>query len=135
MSKEESYFNTAKSVSKLSNHKNKLGAVLVRGHRIVSSGYNSIDRYSSIQAQLDDKQFKGFYSKGPKHAELDALLPFYRRHENLSDCTLYVYREHKNGDSALAKPCSRCMQIIKACNIKKIKYTTEDGYAEEHIKY
>lgn len=133
--KDTSYFNAAANMAALSNHRAKLGAVLVRGHRIISSGYNSIDRHSPIQAQLDNKYFPGSNSLGPKHAESDALLPFYKRHIDLSDCTLYVYRACRSGGIGMARPCDRCMQLIKACGIKRIKYTTDDGFADEHIKY
>ena len=45
-----------------------------------------------------------------------------------------MYREHKDGTLAMARPCSRCLAVIKSLGIRKIKYTTEDGYASETLE-
>ena len=45
---ELAYFNAAKAVSKLSNHKHKLGCIVVNKHRIISSGYNSMDKFHRL---------------------------------------------------------------------------------------
>lgn len=129
---ERSFFNAAKSVSELSDHRHKLGCVVVLGHRIVSSGFNSKSRCHAIQARLDKEMF-GCESSGPMHAEVDALLPLIRKRIDLSRASLYVYREHKDGSTALAHPCSRCMKLIKSCGIKRIHFTTDDGYAVENV--
>ena len=131
---EIAYFNAAKAVSKLSNHKHKLGCIVVNKHRIISSGYNSMDKFHRLQAQLDKEVFTNSECLGPKHAEFSALLPLMYPSCDLSKATIFIYREHKDGSPALARPCSRCMKLIKNLNIKKIKYTTEDGYAVEYIK-
>lgn len=133
--KEKAYFMAAKAVSTLSNHKQKLGCVIVDGHKIISSGHNSQTKCHSIQATIDKKFFQMDNCKGPIHAELDALLPLMRRKYNLSGATVYVYRQNKSGSPAMAHPCPRCMEIIKACGIKKLKYTTADGYAMEKLIY
>lgn len=127
---DKAYFNAAKAVSKLSDHKHQLGCVLVHSHHIVSSGHNSATKYHSFQAQID-KKFFGCECKGPVHAEVDTLLPLIKQKYNFGGSTLYVYRQHKDGSLALAKPCPRCMALIKEQGIRKIKYTTEDGYAIE----
>ena len=130
---ERAYFNAAKAISKLSDHKQKLGCVVVSNHHIISSGHNSATKYHRLQAELDKKYF-GDNCLGPMHAELDALLPLIKNKFDLSNSTIYVYREHKNGDYAIARPCPRCMQLIKSCGIRKMKYTTEDGFANEYIE-
>lgn len=130
---ERAYFNAAKAISSMSDHKQKLGCVVVLGHKIVSSGCNSNSRKHKMQALLDKKEF-GSECPGFLHAETDALLPLIRNNINLQFATIYIYREHKNGEVGMARPCSRCMKVIKRCGIQKIKYTTESGYAFEHIK-
>jgi tRNA(Arg) A34 adenosine deaminase TadA len=37
--------------------------------------------------------------------------------------TVYVARSTRNGELAMAKPCSRCMAIMKSHHVKKIYYT------------
>lgn len=130
------YFDAAKAVSTLSDHKqHKLGCVVVDSHRIISSGSNSVSRHHRVQVDLDNKFFGKGSSLGPIHAESAALIPLMSKGVNLKGATLYVYREHKNGIKALAHPCERCMQLIQKCGIKRIKYTIEDGYSFEKLFY
>ena len=128
-----SFFNAARAVSELSDHKHKLGCVVVLGHRIISSGHNSKSKCHALQARLDKEMF-GCESFGPLHAEVDALLSLIKKRVDLSRASIYIYREHKDGTPALAHPCSRCMGLIKRCGIKKIYYTTNDGYAVENVE-
>jgi tRNA(Arg) A34 adenosine deaminase TadA len=46
---------------------------------------------------------------------------------------LYVYRIRKTKEFGMARPCPSCMQAIKDFGIRTIFYTTDDGYAEEHL--
>jgi deoxycytidylate deaminase len=130
--KERIFFKAAKTVSELSDHRFQLGCIVVDKHRIISSGHNSKTKCHRLQAELDQKYF-GTESKGPVHAELDALLPLLNRRTELSNAILYIYREDKQQHLAMARPCPRCMSLIKKCGIKKIKYTTYDGIATEKI--
>ena len=132
---ERSFFNAAKAMSELSDHpKHKLGCVVVLGHRIVSSGKNSYTKCHALQAKLDKETF-GCECPGRLHSEVDALLPLIKNNVDLSKASIYVHRQHKNGVLGLAKPCPRCMKLIKQCGIKKINYTIEGGYANEVLIY
>lgn len=130
---ERAYFSAAKAVSELSDHKYKIGATVVLKHRIVSSGCNSDSKTHPLQKQynryrfIDDTPHKC-------HAELLALLPLIKDGVDLSNASIFTYREHKNGSLACARPCKSCMELIKDCGITKIFYTTEDGYAKEDLK-
>ena len=130
--KEYAYFNAAKSVASLSDHRVRIGSVLVKGHKIISSGYNSNTRTDKVQAELDKFEFC-MESAGKLHSEADCLLPFIKRKIDISGSTLYIYREKRNGEVAMSRPCSRCMRLIKMAGIKKICYTTEDGIAKETL--
>ena len=131
---ERAYFNAARDISKLSDHRQQLGCVVVNNHHIISSGHNSATKCHRIQAQLDKQFFGDECCLGPIHAELDALRPLIKSKADLTTSTIYVYREHRNGGTAMARPCPRCFQLIKSCGIKKIKYTTEEGFASESIE-
>ena len=78
------------------------------------------------------KFFKVF-SYGPKHAEFAALLPLIRKRVDLTGATIYVYRETADKKLAMARPCPRCMSLIKKYGIKRIKYSTPDGFAVERV--
>ena len=132
---ERSFFKAAKAVSELSDHpRHKLGCVVVLGHRIVSSGKNSNTKCHALQAKLD-KEVLGCECPGLLHSEVDALRPLINNKVDLSRASVYVYRQHKNGTLGLARPCPRCMKLIKQCGIKKVYYTTEGGFANEILNY
>lgn len=131
---EMSYLNCAKQVSTQSNHKHKIGCVIVDGHRIISSGCNSDTKTLPLQSKIDF-QHLNCESTGKVHAETEALIYFIRRHLSLPNATLYTFRQHKDGSYGCAKPCPRCIHLIKSVGIKKIVYTTNDGIAKEKLVY
>lgn len=128
--RERAHFGAAKAVSELSDHRVHVGAVVTMGSRIISSGSNSQSRCHGLQAKLDKEMF-GCESNGPLHAEVDALLPLIRKGVDLSNAAIYVYRQHKNGVMACARPCERCEKLIRMAGLKRIFYTVENGIAEE----
>lgn len=130
---DRSFFKAAQSVSMLSDHRCRIGCVIVDKHRIISSGHNSNTKCHPLQAEIDTKHFNCFCT-GKLHAETSAILPLLRLDEDYSRATLYTYREHANGSLAASRPCARCMQLIKQLGITKIKYTTDDGYAAEYLE-
>lgn len=46
---------------------------------------------------------------------------------------LYVWRRGHTGAYRLAKPCVMCMQTIKKVGVKKVIYTTNNGFEEIKI--
>ena len=131
--KERSFFTSAKSIAALSDHRCKIGCIIVDKHRIISSGHNSNTKCHPLQAKIDTKFFNCF-STGKLHAETSAILPLLKNNEDYSRATIYTYREHADGSLANARPCARCMQLIKQLGITRVKYTTEDGYATEYLE-
>lgn len=129
-----SFFRIARNVSQMSDFPRiHIGAIVVNKHKIISSGYNSGSKCHRLQAELNQKRFHT-PSRGEIHAELDALLPLINK-VDLSGAHLYVYREYGDGSLAPCRPCKACMSIIRRCGIKKIFYTTKDGYAMEQLEY
>lgn len=127
------YFNAAKNIATLSNHRCKIGCVVVKGHKIISSGHNSANKTHAFQAKID-KNFFGCECAGLLHAETDALLPLIKNNTDFTNTSIYIYRKMSNNVTGMARPCSRCMSIIKKYGIKNINYTTPDGFATEIIK-
>lgn len=129
------YFKAAKAISELSDYKQRMGCVIVYKHRIISSGCNK-HKTNPLQKKYNRYRFgedEGIHSV---HAEVDALSPLIDRDDiDLSHVSLYIYRQHKNGDLALARPCNSCMALIKKLGIRNIYYTTYGGYSHEEILY
>ena len=127
----KAYFRAAKAVSELSDYpRHKLGCVVVKGHRIISSACNSRSKCHPIQAKLDTEKY-GVECPGKCHAEISALLPLIRDKVDLRNASIYIFREHKDGTLAMAKPCSSCQKMIRQMKIRKCFYTIENGYAVE----
>ena len=88
-----------------SNGVQKIGAILVRGGKIVSRGHNS-------------------YFNG-RHAE-DACLSSLWKSE-IQGCTLFVVRKRRNQVFGLSKPCKDCERLIRDARVKKVVFTTNEN--------
>lgn len=108
------HFRLAKLVSKLSDYKIKVGCVIVRHGSPVVLAYNKV-KYS--------REYSNQWKKSI-HAEAYAL----RLAEkcDVSNGTVYVYREDKNGNIKMARPCKDCIKLLKDRNIKRMIYTVEN---------
>ena len=99
-----------------SNHpKHKLGCVIVKGGRIVSSGFNRINTYNSRRS------YRRYNCS--IHAEQSAIRPDI----SYNGCSLYVVRIGRAGNYLLSKPCEHCLNLIKSVGIRKIFYTDSNG--------
>jgi pyrimidine deaminase RibD-like protein len=115
------FFEIARRLSHKSDYDvHKLGAVITRGNQIVGLGFNKKKTHP-----LSSTRFNNI------HAELSAILN--SGIKNLSGCSIYVYRETKSGDLAMARPCVDCLKLLKKSNVAKIFYSTETGFKTEII--
>ena len=113
----------AKKQANKSKYIYRLGAVLTKGKRVLAVGHNSI-------THCEVNNFKN-----SRHAEMDVILKVLHRDNGLSSlagATLYVTRVTQTGRTAMAKPCHKCMKLIKSVGIKDIFYTTDTSI--ERIK-
>lgn len=113
------FLRQATASAKKSEYLYRLGAVVVKGHNVLSTGYNSVNTHTKVN---------NFPSS--RHAEMDAILKVLKQHnglQKLAGAKLYVTRITKSGTTALAKPCKKCLQLAKSVGIKKIYYTTENS--------
>jgi deoxycytidylate deaminase len=101
------------------NLRHKLGAVVVKGGRILSTGYNEV-RYT--------KELK----KPTLHAEQSAILKLLKRRRlhDLVGSSIYVYRRTPGGNLGNACPCSVCMDLIRSVGIKRVFYTEDNNTME-----
>lgn len=131
--KHRAYFAAARAMSKMSDFPRvAVGAVAVYGHRIISSGFNSC-KSDPVQKQYNKYRFSED-TPASLHAEVMALKGLMSRDDiDFKNVSLYVYRERKNGDAALARPCPSCMQLITDLGIRNIYYTNNGGFSHEEI--
>lgn len=60
------------------------------------------------------------------HAEVKAILSCPRR--QLTGAEIHVFRANRDGSTALAKPCENCLAVLEEVGIKRVYFTTQDGY-------
>lgn len=93
----------------------RVGAILVKGGRVLSSGYNQL-RYTKRNGR----------SWPSVHAEEAAILRLLRQPcglQQLAGATLYVSRIKKDGSTACALPCPDCTRLIQSVGIRKVIHT------------
>jgi pyrimidine deaminase RibD-like protein len=60
-----------------------------------------------------------------QHAEQGAINRAWRH--GTKGLTAYVFRFHKDGSPALAKPCKACQIILKNAGIKRVMFSVDAG--------
>jgi len=98
----------------------RLGAVLVKKHNIISTGFNLMWRTHPISSKYNVKS----WSIGI-HAELHCTIGLSM--SDLQGSDIYVYRVLKNCQPALAKPCKSCQKFLSDVGVKKAHYSLGDG--------
>ena len=98
----------------------RVGAVVVRGSRVLSTGCNRI----GFSKYLPDRRFRESV-----HAEAQAILELlkHRRGDELVGSTMYVSRINNSGFARLSRPCPACKRLLEAVGIRKVFYTTDTG--------
>lgn len=94
------------------------GAVIVKGNRIISSGWSQDKTHPLLLEYhtLVDKL----------HAETHAV--FRRRHnEDFNGSTIFVVRLRKGNKPGLSRPCDLCAKILEEYGVNKAIYSEQDG--------
>ena len=101
----------------------RMGAVVVRGGRVLSTGCNRI----GFSKYLRDRKFDESV-----HAEAQAILGLLKRNklDLLAGSTLYVSRVNNSGTARYARPCPACQRLCESVGIRKVIYTTNTGTEE-----
>jgi len=108
----------AKYLASKSQARMKHGAIIVKGGRVIGTGFNK-NRNNPLV--VSENHIKSHCSE---HAEVNAIKD---ASYNVRNAILYVARVSKNGMDRNSKPCSQCFDIISKLGIKKIIYTVENN--------
>ena len=114
------FFRLARNVSLKSKYRIRVGCVLVLHGNPISVGFNylkSHPRFTSLDSACI-------------HAEISAIMS---ADTDLIGATAFIYRERKDGTLGLARPCNRCYRELWAVGVKRIYYSTYEGYAMEKL--
>ena len=95
----------------------RIGAVMVRGGKIIGRGFN---RYSAKSQMFAKKYNIDIFSL---HAEMACI----ESCDNVENAILFVSGIKKNGRRVFCRPCKHCMKIIKLLPIKAVYYETKNG--------
>ena len=134
--KDYKFFDVAKAISKTScYHRYPIGCCIVNKNEIISVGCN-MKKSHPMQKHFNPLRFNANDSIPSNyhhflHAEMNALI--HASNRNLSGMSIYVYRETRDHHLAMCRPCNACMEALRERGIKKIYYTTQDGFCEENI--
>ena len=132
------FFKEAKKESLLSDYNGQhLGAVAVYGDKVILAKAHNSNKTNTTQYFYNRyriEQKSNIMSKPARsHAEVNLLRKIRFLDIDFSRVSVYIYRELKNGELGMARCCPACMESLKSLGIKKICYTTDDGYAEEKL--
>lgn len=111
---EEAFLSVARYLSKKSAARQKHGAVVVKGGRVLGTGYNKDKNHPT---QVSPEHIKTHCSR---HAEVEAMKD---ANWNVRGAVLYVARLNRHGIDRNSKPCRHCEAVIKAMQIKKVIHT------------
>lgn len=114
--KDNAYLSVARYFASKSKSRNTHGAVVVKGGRVLGTGWNRDRNPPNI---VDPDRIKQDCSY---HAEEVAIR---EAGNNLKGAVIYVARINKQGIDRDSQPCVKCSSLIKEAGIKKVIYTSE----------
>ena len=135
----QKFFHAARNCALQSNYNGassaKIGAVAVFRRTVIAQGRNQ-DKTHPLQQQYNIYRYDvngDHYYPSKIHAEMEIISKIRYLDINFSEVEIYVYRETKDGRKAMARPCAACTQALKDLGIRKVCYTTNEGYCEERF--
>ena len=119
---ENAYLSVARYFAAKSKSRRMHGAVIVKGGRVIGTGFNK-DRNSPYI--VSPEHIKKHCSV---HAEVEAVRD---AGWNVKGAVLYVARVNRSGEDRNSKPCERCQIVIEETHIKKVIYTESETSDED----
>ncbi len=117
------------------NFRPAIGAVAIYKGSIVATASNS-NKTSPLQARYNVYRYSDTTTLAKAHAETILIQKLRWKFGDSIDWSkvyIYLYREYKDGTLAPSRCCDSCIKMLQELGVKKIFYTTENGYVEEHL--
>ena len=121
--RESAYLSVARYLATKSSAKNTHGAVVVKGGRVVGTGYNKNKNNPHFVSPEHIK------TNCSVHAERSAIKD---AGYDVKNAVIYIARVNRHGEDRDSKPCPRCLELIEESGIKRIVYTTQLRRANVH---
>ena len=103
------FFRLAEQAAWKSDHRVKIGAVLVQKGQVLNVGHNHVGK--------TNPRYDWYV-----HAELDACLGIHRH--DLTGATVYLFRLNRLGTVLNCRPCGTCQTVLKELGVRAVCYTT-----------
>lgn len=114
------FLNLAKKESfKSDHHSHRIGAVITRKNKVIGRGFNLLKTHP-----------KSPHPFRSMHAEFLAAIS---ANYDLNGATIYIFRQHKNGNPAIAKPCQSCYNFLVSLGVKRIVYSFNGHFIQENV--
>lgn len=118
--KHDRFMALAKKASERSDHhSHKIGCVIVRGSKVLGTGFNVIKTHPKSPHEFSSV-----------HAEFMSVL----NAGNVSGATAYVFRQTKDGTPSISRPCKDCWKYLLECGVKKVVYSFEGSFCQEKLE-
>jgi tRNA(Arg) A34 adenosine deaminase TadA len=121
----DNYLQLAIETAKSSPSKKRVGAVLLKKNKVVSTAVNLERKSHPLQAKFANR-----VGLGPKiflHSEIHALI---KAREDAD--TIVVARVNPQNKMRNAKPCPICALALEEAGVKNIYYSTDDGFVYKY---
>jgi len=114
--RDSAYLSVARYFATKSSAKNTHGAIVVKGGRVVGTGYN--------------KNRNNPHFVSPEHIKTDCSVHAEKSAikdagYDVKNAVIYIARVNRHGEDRDSKPCSRCLKLIEESGIKRVVYTTQ----------
>ena len=117
--KDRAYLSVARYFATKSSAKNTHGAVVVKGGRVLSTGWNKNRNHPAIVSPEHIKTDCSYHAQEVAIREAGE--------ENVRGAVIYVARVNKSGHDRDSRPCRKCSSLIEHVGIKRVIFTTESG--------
>jgi deoxycytidylate deaminase len=115
--KDFAYLSVARYLATKSTARNTHGAVVVKGGRVLGTGFNKDRNHPRI---VSPEHIKTDCST---HAEEVAIRD--AGEDNIKGAIIYVARVNRHGSDRDSKPCPRCSILIERVGIKRVVFTSQ----------
>lgn len=113
----------------------RVGCVVALRGRILSAGFNGRKTHPR---QLRYNRYRSFQDldgdvPAQLHAEVAALVQIENEDIDWRKVEVFVYRLRRDQPYGMAAPCPACRQYMKDLGVRRVWYTTQDGFASQEV--